>query len=137
MPFLNRKPHVDRFPERVFLHSKYDDETMDFDLALIKISPVEITSHITPIALPDPKECRKKRRKRRKTGKRTQRSTRKRIKAKILKGNENRRSKRRRIKRKSKRTRIIENREYSEKDSEEEDEGWCNMEKEREKRNLW
>ena len=126
---------MDRFPERVFLHSKYDDETMDFDIALIKISPVEITSHITPIALPDPKECRKKRRKRRKTGKRIQRSTRKRLKAKFLKGKENKRSKGRRIKRRSKR--IIENREYSEKDSEEEDGGWCNMEKEREKRNLW
>ena len=126
---------MDRFPERVFLHSKYDDETMDFDIALIKINPVEITPHITPIALPDPKECRKKRQKRRKTGKRTQRSTRKRTKAKFLKGKENKRSKGRRIKRRSRR--IIENREYSEKDSEEEDEGWCNMEKEREKRNLW
>ena len=123
---------MDRFPERVFLHSKYDDETMDFDIALIKINPVEITPHITPIALPGPKECRKKRQKRRNTGKRTQRSTRKRTK-----GKENNRSKGRRFKRKSRRSRIRENREYSEKDSEEEDEGWCNMEKEREKRNLW
>ena len=128
---------MDRFPERVFLHSKYDDETMDFDIALIKISPVEITSHITPIALPAPKECRKKRQKRRKTGKRTQRSTRKRTKAKFLKGKEIKISKGRRIKRRSRRSRIRENREYSEKDSEEEDEGWCNMEKERKKRNLW
>ena len=128
---------MDRFPERVFLHSKYDDETMDFDLALIKINPVEITTHITPIALPDPKECRKKSQKRRNTGKRSQRSRRKRTKAKFLKGKVNKRSKGRRIKRRSRRSRIRENREYSEKDSEEEDEGWCNMEKEREKRNLW
>ena len=63
MIFLPRKPHADRYPERILLHKKYDAGTLEFDIALIKIDLVKISSHIKPISLPHPIVCGRKRRK--------------------------------------------------------------------------
>ena len=73
-----RKPHADRYPERILLHKKYDAETLEFDIALIKIDPVKKSFHIKPISLPDPIVCRQKRKKTRrgKGGKRKQKKRR-------------------------------------------------------------
>ena len=60
---LPRNPHADRRPERILLHRKYDDDSLEFDIALIKINPVEISPHIKPISLPRPKQCGRKRKK--------------------------------------------------------------------------
>ena len=73
-----RKPHADRYPERILLHKKYDAKTLEFDIALIKIEPVKISSHIKQISLPDPIVCGQKRKKTKwgKGGKRKQKKSR-------------------------------------------------------------
>ena len=47
-----RKPHVDRSPQRILIHPEYDDDTLEFDIALVKIKAVKFSSHIQPVALP-------------------------------------------------------------------------------------
>ena len=77
MIIIPRKPHVDRYPERILLHKQYDAESLEFDIALIKMDPVKVTSHIKPIELPDPTDCRgMRKKKRRKGGKRKDKKTR-------------------------------------------------------------
>ena len=54
---------MDRIPERILVHKQYNDDTLEYDVALIKIKKVEITSHIKPISLPDSKLCHDRKRK--------------------------------------------------------------------------
>ena len=84
MNIIPRKPHVNRYPERIFLHNKYDDSTLEFDIALIKINPVKITSHIKPISLPEPIACGRKRRKTKRGKVRNREKIEKRRKGKVI-----------------------------------------------------
>ena len=63
---LPRNPHIDVGPERIFLHNKYDHETLEFDIALVKMNPVKFTSHIKPISLPGSIACGRNRKRRKK-----------------------------------------------------------------------
>ena len=54
---LLREPHIDRNPERILIHKRYNDDTLEYDVALVKIKKVEITSHIKPISLPESRLC--------------------------------------------------------------------------------
>ena len=56
---------MDRIPERILVHKRYNDDTLEYDVALVKIKKVEITSHIKPISLPDSKLCHDRKRKKR------------------------------------------------------------------------
>ena len=88
---LFRQPHIDRNPERILIHKRYNDATLEYDVALVKIKKVEITSHIKPISLPQSTLCydreRRKqiKRKERKSKKNTIRKGRQRIDRKIQK----------------------------------------------------
>ena len=63
-----RKPHVERTPQRILIHPKYNDSTLEFDIALVKIKAVKFSSHIQPVALPSTRQ-QDGSRKRRKLGK--------------------------------------------------------------------
>ena len=75
---IHRKPHQDIFGARIFNHFEYDTETLEFDISLVKIKKVQLTSHIQPISLPVALDCndrektnngkRKRRRKRKGKG---------------------------------------------------------------------
>ncbi len=40
--------------EKYFQHEKYIDESAYFDIAVLQIAPVEFSSQLQPICLPDP-----------------------------------------------------------------------------------
>ena len=88
---LFRQPHIDRNPERILIHKRYNDATLEYDVALVKIKKVEITFHIKPISLPESKLCHARKRKKqvkgkeRKSKKNTIRKGRQRIDRKIQK----------------------------------------------------
>ena len=46
---------MDKYPQKIIIHPKYDDDTLEFDIALVKIKAVEFSSHIKPIDLPSTK----------------------------------------------------------------------------------
>ena len=108
---LFREPHIDRNPERILIHKQYDDDTLEYDVALVKIKKVEITPHIKPIALPESKLCHDRKRKRpikrkeRKSKKNAERKGRQRKNRKIQK-NKKETGKRKRIQR-NRRRRVI------------------------------
>ena len=72
---IHRKPHQDIFGPRIFNHFEYDTETLEFDISLVKIKKVQLTSHIQPISLPVALDCND--REKRKNGKRKKRRRRK------------------------------------------------------------
>ena len=74
-----RLPHEDRRPPKgIFNHKHFDDDTLEYDIALVKIEKVEFTSHIQPISLPKALVCDEKDRKRKKGGKRKRKKKRRR-----------------------------------------------------------
>ena len=72
-----RKPHEDKTPKGIFNHILFDDDTLEYDISLVKIEKVKLTSHIQKIALPKATVCDDQRRrgkgKRKKGGKRKRR----------------------------------------------------------------
>ena len=72
-----RKPHEDKTPKGIFNHILFDDDTLEYDISLVKIEKVKLTSHIQKIALPKATVCddqrRRKKKKRKNNGKRKRR----------------------------------------------------------------
>ena len=93
---IHRKPHQDIFGPRIFNHFEYDTETLEFDISLVKIKKVQLTSHIQPISLPDALDCND--REKTKNGKRKRR--RKRKGKGVVKRKKRRKRKRKGVKRK-------------------------------------
>ena len=93
---IHRKPHQDIFGARFFNHFEYDTETLEFDISLVKIKKVQLTSHIQPISLPVALDCND--REKTKNGKRKRR--RKRKGKGVVKRKKKRKRKRKGVKRK-------------------------------------
>ena len=83
---------MERSPERILVHPEYDDETLEFDIALVKIKAVTFSSHIQPVALPSIRQLNSGR-KRRKLGKISRKETRKRLESEQRLVNESKRKK--------------------------------------------
>ena len=72
----SRKETVDRTPERILIHKNYDDESLEYDIALMKINRCfmgkcyKFSSHIQPIALPRSQLCQKQKKVKKRKGKR-------------------------------------------------------------------
>ena len=94
-----RKPFVDRDAERILIHPEYDDDTLEFDIALVKIKAVKFTSHIQPVALPATQLAigRKRRKLAKETKKPLERRTNKGKKKKIKIDHRNRLRKRKKL----------------------------------------
>ena len=96
-------PHEDRRPPKgIFNHKHFDDDTLEYDIALVKIEKVEFTSHIQPISLPKALVCDEKDRKRKKGGKRKRKKKRRRKRQK-KRGKGKRKQRKKKKKTKSKR----------------------------------
>ena len=68
--FDSRKRTVHRLAERVLINRNYDDEILEYDIALVKIKQCDegkcykFSTHIRPIALPQSELCQKQKKKR-------------------------------------------------------------------------
>ena len=68
--FDSRKHTVHRVAERVLVNRNYDDEILEYDIALVQIKQCDegkcykFSTHIRPIALPQSELCQKQKKKR-------------------------------------------------------------------------